>query len=46
MVFMIFLDITVDGNVIDEYYYEIVKVFTEDINNEIHKNSRCIGETK
>ena len=43
---MLFLGLRVDKNVINEYYDERVKVFTEDLVYEIHKCSRCIRETK
>ena len=46
MSFMIFLGLNVDENVINEYYDERVKVFTEDFIHEIHKCSRCISESK
>ena len=37
MLFMLFLGLKVDENVINEYYEERVKVFTEDLVHEIHK---------
>ena len=37
MVFILFLSFRVDENVINEYYDESVKVFTEDSVHEIHK---------
>ena len=46
MLFMLFLGLKVDDNVINEYYDERVKVFTEDSVDEIYKCSRCIRETK
>ena len=46
MLFMLFVGLKVDENVINEYYDEKVKVFTEDPVHEIHKFSRCIRETK
>ena len=46
MLFMLFLGLRVDENVINLYYDERVKVFTEDPIHEIHKCSRCIHETK
>ena len=46
MLFMLFLGLRVDENVINEYYDKKVKEFTEDSVPEIHKYSRCISETK
>ena len=46
MLFMLFLGLRVDENVINEYYDEGFKVFTENSVHEIHKCSRCIRETK
>ena len=46
MFFMLFLGLRVDENVINEYYDERVKVFTEDYVHEIYKCSRCIHENK
>ena len=46
MLFMHFLGLRVDENVINEYYDERVKVFTEDPVHEIHKCSWCIREIK
>ena len=46
MLFMLFLGIRVDENVINEYYDERVKVFMEDSVHEIHKCSKCIRENK
>ena len=43
---MIFLGLNVDENVINEYYDEKVKVFTEDPVHEIHKCSSCISGIK
>ena len=40
MLFMLFLGLIVDENVINEFYDESVKVFTEDPVHEIHKYSR------
>ena len=46
MLFMLFLGLRVDDNVINEYYDKRVKVFMEDSVHEIHKCSSCICETK
>ena len=46
MMFILFLGLRLDENVINEYYDERVKVFTEDSIHKIHKCNRCISETK
>ena len=40
MLFMLFLGIRVDENVINEYYDEIVNVFTED---HVHEIQNTVG---
>ena len=46
MLFILFLDLRVDENVINEYFEKGVKVLTEDPDHEIHKCNRFIRETK
>ena len=45
MLFILFLSLIVDENVINEYYDERFKVFTKDSVHEIHKCIRCISVT-
>ena len=44
--FILFIGLRVDENVINEYYNKRLKVFTKDSDHEIHKCSKCIRETK
>ena len=46
MLFMLFLGLRVDEDVINEYYDKRIEVFAEDLVYEVHKCSWCISETK
>ena len=46
MLFMFFLGLRVDEDVINEYYDKRIKVFTKYLVHEVHKCSWCISETK
>ena len=46
MMFILFIGLRVDENVINEYYNKRLKVLTEDYDHEIHKCRRCIIETE